>query len=399
MKNALYIQSGGPTAVINASAYGVITACKKYSENIGRLYAARHGMKGLLENRLIDVFAEDAAELALLPQTPSSVFGSCRYRIADGEKGEKDYENILNCLRRYNIGYIFYNGGNGTLRACRDLLEYIEKAGFACNVVAIPKTVDNDIYGLDHAPGFPSAARHVAITVAELSRDMMVYDTGLVMVLEVMGRNTGWLAAASVLAGKYGAAPDLIYTPECKFDPQRFVNDVKRVYAQKGKCLVVVAEGVKTPEGKYLFEYGNAVFDNSPTLNMGGITPYLTHLLKQQMNCKIRGIDLGLMQRCGMHTVSALDIEEALMLGEYAVESAVNGQTAVMAALERLPGRVYQTQKVLLPIQEVSQQDGSMPLSYINKAKNGIDSSFLEYILPLVGEMPRYARLEMKTTE
>lgn len=395
MKTALYIQSGGPTTVINASAFGVISACKEHPEAISGLYAARYGTVGLLNDQLVDVFALPSEELERLPQTPSSAFGSCRYRIADGEAGVPDYECILATLKKNNIGYIFYNGGNGTLRACRDLKHYLDSQNYVCNIIAIPKTVDNDIYGIDHAPGFPSAARHVAITVAELAHDIKVYDTGLITVLEVMGRNTGWLAAATMLCTKQGNGPDLIYTPESVFRPGKFIEDVRRVYLQKGKCLAVVAEGVKTSEGKYLFEYCKDSKGN-PQLNMGGITPYLTALLNESFDCKIRGIDLGLMQRCGMHTASEMDVEEAIRLGRMAVDAALLGETGKLVALRRLPGVRYCVEEILMDLDEVAKYDAEMPKSYINADENYITDAFLDYIEPLVAPLPCYASLDLQ---
>ncbi|MCC8180730.1 MAG: diphosphate--fructose-6-phosphate 1-phosphotransferase [Planctomycetes bacterium] len=395
MKNVLYIQSGGPTTVINATAYGVIQACLANSGSVGRLFAAEHGILGVIHDRLFDVLAEAPDELELLKQTPSSIFGSCRYRIANGEAGEADYASIVQTCDRNNIGHILYNGGNGTLRACRDLAAYLKRVGHSCRVVAIPKTVDNDIHGLDHAPGFPSAARHVAITVSELAHDIRVYDTGLIMVLEVMGRNTGWLAATTLLCAKHGDGPNLIYTPEHVFEDDRFIRDVENAYARRNKVLAVVAEGVRKSDGTYLFEYGSEVFEGKPHKNMGGITPYLVDLLRRHFSCKIRGIDLGLMQRCGMHTASQVDIDEAVRLGEEAVLAALDGQTEIMVAVERLSSRPYRTAIRRVPLAESAGRDGVMPMSYITPEKNYINDSFLDYIEPLVGELPRYAKLRL----
>ncbi len=394
-KNAVYIQSGGPTTVINASAYGVISACMQNKDKIGKLYSALHGTVGLLSGKLIDVYAEDPAELKLLTQTPSSAFGSCRYRMQDADVDDTDYRRIVENFARHDVGYLFYNGGNGTLRACHKLQKYMEAQGYDCKVVAIPKTVDNDIAGIDHAPGFPSAARHAAISISELAHDIRVYDTGLITVIEVMGRNTGWLAASTLLCAKAGNGPDLIYTPELMFRPEKFIADVRQVYERKGKCMAVVAEGVKDTHGKYLFEY-NLHSPDQPSLNMGGITPYLTHILLQNFPCKVRGIDLGLMQRCGMHTASKLDVEEAARLGEMAVREALDGVTGKLVTLKRISSRPYAVRESILDIAQAASTDGTMPTSYITKEQNFIEDSFLEYIEPLVGELPSYARLQLK---
>lgn len=393
-KNALYIQSGGPTAVINSTAYGVITACMKNSDKIGRLYCAEHSIVGLLNKRLIDVYEENNDQLELLKQTPSAIFGSSRYRIPDANIDDSDYRKILDTLKQYEIAYIFYNGGNGTLRACRDMINYLNQQNYDCNIIAIPKTVDNDISNIDHSPGFPSAARHVAITVSELAHDIRVYDTGLIMVLEVMGRNTGWLAASTLLCAKDGNGPDLIFTPESNFQSDKFIHDVKSVYDKKGKCLAVVAEGVKDSKGNYLFEYGNKTLDE-PYLNMGGITPYLTRLLKQHFSCKIRGLDLGLMQRCSIHNVSKVDSIEATMLGHSAVKAALKGFSEKMVTLHRTSSKPYLIEESLIDIEKASESDSKLPTKYITKDKNFIEESFLDYIEPLVGKLPKYSKLQM----
>lgn len=394
-KNALYIQSGGPTTVFNASAYGIISMCKVNGDKIGRLYCAKHGVIGVIQDWLIDICSEEYNQIELLKQTPSAIFGSCRYRIPDAKANDDDYRRILHTLDKYNIGYIFYNGGNGTLRACQALINYLESSEYDCKVIAIPNTVDNDISGIDHTPGFPSAARHVIITVSELAHDIRVYDTGLISVLEVMGRNTGWLAAATLISAKHGNGPDLIYTPESVFETERFIKDVGNVYERRGKCLAVVAEGVKTPEGKYLFEYDNENNRANPQLNMGGITPYLTRLLRRNFSCKIRGIDLGLMQRCSMHTASRVDINEAILLSRLAVEAALQGETGKMIGLRRVSNSPYRVEPVLLALDDVSRFDARLPQKYITSDKNFIRDSYLEYIEPLVGDLPRYAKLKL----
>lgn len=243
--NALYIQSGGPTSVINASAYGVIQSCKEYDHVIGRLYSAKHGIVGLIKKELIDVYSIDQQQIELLPKTPGMIFGSCRYQLNDVKEDDSDYRKIVNTLQEYNIRYIFLNGGNGTVKLSKIIKDYLDDQNYQCNVIVIPKTVDNDISYIDHTPGFPSAARHVAISISELSYELRTYDTGLIMTIEVMGRNTGFLAAASLLASKIGNGPDLIYVPEIVFSPEKFISDVERVYNQKKKCMAVIAEGVR----------------------------------------------------------------------------------------------------------------------------------------------------------
>ncbi len=386
--NALYIQSGGPTAVINASGAGVIRRCQKDAK-IGRIYAARHGIKGVLTDDLVDCseFTEDT--LKLLEHTPAMAFGSTRYTVQ--EDGEEEYQKILAVLSAHDIRYLFLNGGNGTAKAAMRLSSYLEKQAYEIHLVMIPKTVDNDIALIDHAPGFPSAARHVVITTAELIHDMQIYDTPLIMAVEVMGRNTGFLAAATKAAELTGFGPDLIYVPEVSFTPERLVEDVRRVMEKKHKCFVVVPEGVKTPDGKYLFEDTTVNKSDDPSVNMGGITPYLSKLFRQHFSCKIRCIDLGLMQRCAAHTVSPIDLQEAGQLGEAAVEGALNGWHQVLVTHRRISSEPYRTAITCLPLKEAAGIDAVMDTACVTEDGCGIREEYLDYILPLIGPLPVYA--------
>ena len=286
MNNVLYIQSGGPTSVINCSARGVIGQCREHSGEIGKIYAALHGIDGVIRNELYDCSMLNEQQLKDLALTPSMAFGSCRYMVR--EKTEDDYRSILCTLRAHQISMILLNGGNGSASAALKLMRHLKQMGFAGSVLLIPKTVDNDIAGIDHSPGFPSAARHVVTAVSELAHDMYTYDTDLIMAVEVMGRNTGYLAAAAMAACQTGWGPDLIYVPERTFSPEMFVRDVAGTLEKKGKCLAVLSEGVKTEDGKYLFEDTTVNKAADPSRNMGGITPYLSTLLRKHFTCKIR---------------------------------------------------------------------------------------------------------------
>lgn len=394
MANALYIQSGGPTAVVNASAYGVLDECRK-NPAIDKIYGAEHGIVGVMERKLFDV-TERLEEEELLLITPSMIFGSCRYEIDENDSDCRDYKKVLETLRDLDIRYIFINGGNGSVRAGLKLGEFLKSQNYDFRLMVVPKTVDNDISCIDHAPGFPSAARHVAITAAELARDMMTYDTELIMFAEVMGRNTGFLAAASLAAGQIGLAPDLIYVPERVFDRHKFVADVRRVMERKGKCFAVIAEGVKTGNGKFLFEdrFVNRGMDLQK--NMGGITPHLNRLLRDHFDCKLRGIDLGLMQRCGAHDASELDRQEAEELGRKAVRAAVGGESFQMTAVQRSPGKAYEAEYGLVSLKEAAEKDNSLPQSCINETGDYIREEFLDYILPLIGKLPKYAVLNRR---
>ncbi|GLC80789.1 diphosphate--fructose-6-phosphate 1-phosphotransferase [Lacrimispora brassicae] len=392
--NALYIQSGGPTAVINTSAYGVIDECRKHP-GIDRIYASEHGIMGVIERKIFDISDEMTDEI-LLTVTPSMIFGSCRYEIDENDPEQKDYRKVLRTLKTLNIRYIFINGGNGSVRASLRLGRFLESQNYGFKLIVVPKTVDNDISCIDHAPGFPSAARHVAITVSELARDMMTYDTELIMFTEVMGRNTGFLAAASIAAGEIDLGPDLIYVPELVFDQKKFIEDVRRVLEKKGKCFAVVAEGVRTGDGRFLFEDISVNRSMDMQKNMGGITPYLNQLLRNHFDCKIRGIDLGLMQRCGAHDASDIDREEAEELGRRAVKAAVSGQSLKMVTINRGQGRRYEAVYGLASLEKVAEEDNCFPLSYVNETQDYIREEFLDYILPLIGKLPKYTVLNKR---
>lgn len=377
--------------MINCSAYGVIDACRRASSRMGRIYASLHGIAGVLRGNLYDCTDLSQKQLEQLKKTPSMAFGSCRYTVRE-DTGE-DYEKIIATLEKYEIYYIFINGGNGSVAAGNRLGLHLKKAGYDCRLMVIPKTVDNDIAAVDHAPGFPSAARHTAITISELAHDMYTYDTDLIMAVEVMGRNTGYLAAAAAAARKTGWGPDLIYVPELTFDPEKFVKDVGEVVARKGKCLAVVAEGVKTADGKYLFEDTTVNKSEDPSRNMGGITPYLNMLLRRHFTCKIRCIDLGLMQRCAIHDASEIDKTEAEMLGREAVDRALAGESGRMMSLSRVSSSPYEVKTESLALEAVADVERVMDLAYVRDNHADIREAYMEYILPLIGELPEYIDL------
>ena len=254
LKGACIIgQSGGPTSVINASAYGVIRTALD-SEAITKVYGAEHGIKGVLNDRLLDMTQEDPAELENLLYTPSSALGSCRYKIADPDVDDTDYKRILEIFKKYDVRYFFYNGGNDSMDTCNKISKYMQKVGYECRVMGVPKTIDNDLFGTDHCPGFSSAAKYIATSCMEVYHDARVYDTGMICVIEIMGRHAGWLTAAAGLATAMGAGPDLIYMPETDFDMDKFIAEVKKVYAEKGNCMVAVSEGIHYADGSFVSE-------------------------------------------------------------------------------------------------------------------------------------------------
>ena len=249
----IFGQSGGPTAVINASAYGVIRTALQ-SENITEVYAAANGIVGVLEDKLYDMGQEDPYELSLLLNTPSSELGSCRYKMKDPEEDDTDYKRILEVFKKHNVRYFFYNGGNDSMDTCNKVSRYMESVGYDCRVMGVPKTIDNDLYGTDHCPGFGSAARYIATSCMEITKDTNVYDIPMITIVETMGRHAGWLAGSAALATDAGCGPDLIYLPEVDFDMDQFFADVEKVYNEKGKVLVVVSEGIHYADGRFVSE-------------------------------------------------------------------------------------------------------------------------------------------------
>ena len=401
--SCIFGQSGGPTAVINASAYGVIRAALD-AEEITKVYGAAHGIRGVLDDKLYVMDEEDPAELKLLLNTPSSELGSCRYKIADPEKDDTDYKRILEIFKKYNVRYFFYNGGNDSMDTCNKISRYMESVGYECRVMGVPKTIDNDLFGTDHCPGFASAAKYIATSCMEINKDARVYDNGMITVVEIMGRHAGWLAASAALATEFGSGPDLIYLPELDFDMEKFIADVERIYAANGKVLIAVSEGIHYADGRFVSEAKTSATDGFGHAQLGGLATMLAEVLKERTGAKVRGIELSLLQRCGAHLASKTDIDEAFGAGQEAVKQAINGTTGKMVAFEReyIDGK-YHCKMVLLPLASVANFEKKVPVEWINEDGNGLKHEFIDYVLPLIqGEpelplehsLPRYARLK-----
>ena len=404
LKGACIIgQSGGPTSVINASAYGVIDTALK-SGAITRVLGAEHGIKGVLNDRLFDMGQEDPEELRLLKYTPSSALGSCRYKLADPAVDDTDYKRILEIFKKYDVRYFFYNGGNDSMDTCNKINQYMQSVGYECRVMGVPKTIDNDLFGTDHCPGYASAAKYIATSMMEVYLDSHVYDTGMIVIMEIMGRHAGWLAASAALAGEYGAGPDLIYLPETDFEMPKFIEDVKRVYAEKGNCLVAVSEGIHYADGGFVSDAKVEKTDGFGHAQMGGLASILAEVIKEETGAKVRGIELNLLQRCGAHLASETDIEESYMAGKAAVENAVAGINGRMIAFERgIQNGRYACKTKLVPLMEVANVEKKIPREWINEDGTGVTHRFIEYALPLIqGEpdlpkqdsLPRFAKLK-----
>ena len=395
-------QSGGPSSVINASAYGVIKTALE-SEHITAVYGAYHGIMGVLEDRLMDMSKEDPEELELLLHTPSSALGSCRYKIADPDVDDTDFRRILEIFKKYNIRYFFYNGGNDSMDTCNKISRYMKKVGYECRVFGVPKTIDNDLYGTDHCPGFASAAKYIATSVMEVSRDSKVYNTGMVTIVECMGRHAGWLTAAAALGKLTGDGPDLIYLPEVDFVMEDFIRDVKRVYEQKHNCLIAVSEGVHYADGSFVSEAKTSGTDGFGHAQLGGLAARLASVVKETLGVKVRGIELSLLQRCAAHCASATDIEESFQSGKIAVESALAGETGKMVGFRCTRENGYHCEYVLFDLDKVANFEQKVPLEWITPEHNDVTDEAIEYCRPLVeGELnmptehglPRFAKLK-----
>jgi 6-phosphofructokinase 1 len=404
LKGACIIgQSGGPTSVINASALGAIEAALD-SENITMVLGAAHGIKGVLNDELYVMDKEDREELRHMMHTPSSALGSCRYKIAAPDVDDTDYKRILEIFKKYNVRYFFYNGGNDSMDTCNKISKYCLKVGYECRVMGIPKTIDNDLFGTDHCPGFASAAKFIATSCAEVYQDAHVYDTGMVTIIEIMGRHAGWLAGAASLASVIGCGPDLCYLPEVDFDMDQFLTDVQRIFKENGNCIVAVSEGIHYADGSFVSEAKTSATDGFGHAQLGGLAALLANIVKEKTGAKVRGIELSLLQRCGAHVASKTDMDESYLAGKTAVEAAVAGETDKMVAFDcSREGGVYSCKAKLIGLTEVANVEKKVPREWINEAGNGVLAPFIEYALPLIqGEtdmekvnaLPRFVHLK-----
>ena len=400
---AIFGQSGGPTSVINSSAAGVFLTALK-SDCITKMYGAANGIKGILDEKFYDMGEEDEKELLYLKNTPSSALGSVRYKLADAEQDETDYKRILEVFKKYDIRYFFYNGGNDSMDTCNKISKYMQKVGYDCRVMGVPKTIDNDLFGTDHCPGYGSAAKYIATSIMEIYQDARVYDKGSIIIVEIMGRNAGWLTAASALAAYKGCGPDLIYIPECDFDKDKFIADVLRVSeANNGNCIVAASEGIKYSDGRYVADSGAR--DKFGHAQLGGVASTLAAILRDVTKYRVRAIELSLLQRCGAHCGSARDVEEAFEAGKRAVECAtVENLTDYCIGFERgFENGDYKCLTKLIPLSDIANTEKKVPMEWINDEKNFVNEKFIEYALPLIqGDvnypredgLPRFARLK-----
>jgi len=379
--NLLIAHGGGPTAVINASLKGVIDEAKKYKD-IDQILGAKYGVEGVLKEEFIDLGIQPQFLVNLLSFSPASAIGSCRRKLT-----EQDYPVILSVFKKYNIRYFFYNGGNDSMDTC---LKIANMAGdYDIKVIGIPKTIDNDLKYTDHCPGFGSAARYVAVSTLELYRDLAALPIHII-ILEVMGRNSGWLAAASTLGKrKETDPPHLVYMPECPFIEEKFFEDVKYWNSKVKGVLIVVSEGLVGLDGKSITDIG--MFDGFGHKIPGGVAKYLSNLLVTKLGINSRSEEPGLLGRVSVALQSPVDREEANAIGSFSVKSAMEGKSGYMVAIKRVSNNPYKVQLELVPLDKIANRERKFPLDWINSKRNGIKPEFHEYCLPLIGEpLPNY---------
>jgi ATP-dependent phosphofructokinase / diphosphate-dependent phosphofructokinase len=386
MTNAFYAQSGGVTAVINASACGLIETARKHRNKIAKVYAGRHGIIGALTEDMIDTSKESPAAIAGLRYTPGGAFGSARYKLAGIDKNRAQYERLIDIFRAHDIGYFFYNGGNDSMDTAQKVSEIAVKMDVSLICVGIPKTVDNDLPITDCCPGFGSAAKYIAVSTREAALDVasMARTSTKVFVLEVMGRHAGWMAAAGGLAGeKAGDAPHIILFPEVTFDRERFLAKVKTCVEKYGYCVVVVSEGVRGADGKFLAEAGTK--DAFGHAQLGGVGPVVAQMTQEAFGYKFHWAVADYLQRSARHIASKVDVDQAYAVGKAAVELALKGKNAVMPVIVRKSAKPYRWGIGEAPLSAVANQEKKVPRHFITADGFGITAACRNYLSPLIG--------------
>ncbi|HHX22907.1 MAG TPA: 6-phosphofructokinase [Thermoanaerobacterales bacterium] len=374
-KNLVFAQSGGPTSVINASCYGIISEAKKYGVKI---FAARFGIEGIINDDLIDMTDINEKDLNTLRYSPSAAFGSCRHKLKEG-----DFDKISATFDKYNIGYFLYTGGNDSMDTAHRLSEYMNKMKKDTKVIGIPKTIDNDLTNTHFCPGYGSAAKFIAATIREMALDAEVYDKNTVTIVEVMGRDSGFLAAASALArDEVVDSPHLIYLPEVTFEEDAFLSDVEKVLKDKGKVFIVASEGLKDKSGNYAhLHVRKAQADAFGNIQMGGVSRYLQHLVQENIIKRVRTIEFSIMQRCAAHIASLTDNKAAVMVGKAGVDYIMNGKSDIMVSIKKV-GTGFEPGTV--PLENVANFTKPFPAEWIDNENRWVTQEAIDYMLPLI---------------
>lgn len=392
MRNVIVGQSGGPTAVINGSLYGVVKEALEHSEEIGHVYGMVYGIEGFLQDKYMDLGEElSAEELELLKLTPAAYLGSCRYKLPE-DLSAAFYPMIFEKFKELDVGYFFYIGGNDSMDTVSKLSRYAAQCGSDIRFIGIPKTIDNDLIHTDHTPGYGSAAKYVAGTVREIVLDASVYQQKAVTIIELMGRHAGWLTAASVLARKHPEDnPVLIYLPESDFEMERFATDLKLALDKNNSVVVCVSEGISDSAGTFICEYADeAAVDNFGHKMLTGCGKVLENFVRNELNVKVRSVELNVSQRCSGMIASAVDVSEAVEAGKAGIAAALAGETGKMIAFKRMDGEPYRMECCTVDVNLVCNQEQPVPAEWITGGGNDIGQAYIDYALPLIqGELSR----------
>jgi 6-phosphofructokinase 1 len=407
LRNAFYAQSGGVSAVINASACGVLETARQHPEEIGKVYAGRNGIIGALTENLIDTSCESEAAIAALKHTPGAAFGSCRYKLGPIHEQRMQYERLIEVFRAHDIGFFFYNGGGDSQDTAYKVSQLSAELAYSIVCVGIPKTIDNDLPITDCSPGFGSVAKYIATSLREAALDVaaMSRTSTKVFTLEVMGRHAGWTTAACALAAEHeGDAPHILLLPEVAFDEGRFLAKVEETLARYDHCVIAVSEGVKGPDGEFLSASG--LKDSFGHAQLGGVAPLITNLISTKLGCRCHWAVPDYLQRSARHIASETDVQQAYAVGRAAVEFAIAGRSAVMPAIRRLSDAPYRWDIIAAPLAEVANQEKLLPPDFISTDRFSITEAARRYLAPLiVGEayppfkngLPDYVKLQNVT--
>ncbi|MDR3596269.1 6-phosphofructokinase [Clostridium sp.] len=392
MSNCIIAQSGGPTAVINSSVVGLLHANKELKA-FEKVYGGLNGIEGILSRNIIDLSSASDEEISHFRFTPSSGLGSCRYKLKDLETHSEEYEKLIEILKEYNITSFFYVGGNDSMDTIAKLSKYAEQNNIGITFIGIPKTIDNDLMFTDHTPGFGSAAKFIGTTAIETYLDASVYINNGIFILETMGRDTGWLAASTCMARLHNKpVADFIYLPEVAFDKYKFLKDVRQKFEEQNKVYIVVSEGIKDKDGKFISEFECTSQDNFGHTQLGGVSEYLRmQILEAGITTRVKALQLGILQRCAMHCASDTDLTEAYNAGKIALKYAVEGESGKMVSINRKGNESYEAYYSLVEADKVANNVRYFPTEWINEEGNFITEGAYPYFEPLIKDSPKLA--------
>ncbi|MGN0368788.1 MAG: 6-phosphofructokinase [Wujia sp.] len=382
-KNCIVAQSGGPTAAINASLAGVLSGAI-HSGIYSHIYGAVHGIQGVLKKNFLDLSDKDDAFIEKLTRTPAMYLGSCRFKLPDMQEDQAMYEEIFSIFQEYDIDAFYYIGGNDSMDTVAKLSAYAESISYDIRIIGIPKTIDNDLVQTDHTPGFGSAAKYIAASIREIAYDTYIYDLQSVNIIEIMGRDAGWLTAASVLArNEFSMAPHLIYLPEVAFDKEQFITDLREKVAQYKNVIVAVSEGIRDKDGNYI-SATSAAADKFGHAQLSGAGKALEYIVKDTLGIKVRSVEINVLQRCAGHLASATDLSESFESGKYAVTLATQGQSGLMVTLARTDTAEYAYTLSGKPVCEIANKAKEVPVSWITEDHHDVTREMVDYLKPLV---------------